>query len=191
MWQVLLAAAVAGSTGFVANRFLTQTKQCDHKHDDPGITFENKNPISQPPVPTTGCSGSGSETNTDTQDGIFRFSSSESLRQHGLRSRASGSRKKPLFRRRRSKDGVKIAKMEQKSDAQARSEQSKDGKRLSFCLKRRKTIKNLAGKAGFCSSKGMIILFLVDDFFRLLAKVMVGLWRCCLSMRTVYAIAPQ
>ncbi|KAI9086198.1 hypothetical protein K1719_031746 [Acacia pycnantha] len=153
MWQVLLTAAVAGSTGFVASRFLTQTKQCNHNHDDLGITFENENPISQPPVTTNGCSGSGSETNTDAQDGIFRFSSSESLRQHGLLSRASGSRTKPLFRRRRSKDGVKIAKVEQTSDAHARSEQSKDGKRLSFCLKRRKTIKNLTGKTGFCSSK--------------------------------------
>ncbi|XP_028775955.1 uncharacterized protein LOC114732785 [Neltuma alba] len=151
MWQVLLAAAVGGSTGFIANHFLTQTKQCAHNHDDSGITFENPN--SQPPVATDGCSGSGIETNSDTPDGIFRFSSSESLRKHGLRSRASDSRQKPLFRRRRSKDGVKIAKMEQKCEVQARSEQSRDGKRLSFCLKRRKTIKNVAGKTGFCSSK--------------------------------------
>lgn len=151
MWQVLLAAAVAGSTGFVANRFLAQTKQCDHNDDDPGITSEN--PLSLPPMVPNVCSGSGFEINADTQGEIFRFSSSESLRKPGPRSRTSDSRQKPLFRSRRSKNGVKIAKMEQRSDVQARSEQSKDGKRLSFCLKRRKTIKNLAGKTGFCSSK--------------------------------------
>lgn len=143
MWQLLLAAAVAGSTGFIAKHLFTQSKQCHHTHDDPDITLhEDDNLISQP-------LGSKAEANSDTREGIFTFCSSQSLRQqheHGLP-------KKPLFRRRKSKGAVKIANLE---------EEGKDGKRLSFCLKKRKTVKNVAGKTGFCSSKGIIFYVLVN-----------------------------
>lgn len=158
MWQVLLAAAVAGSTGFVANHLLSQTKLCNHNSDEPQSPLEDT--ISQPLLVQNDFSESRFESNSQAQDGIFRFSSSESLRKDGFRSRANDSKKKAVIGGRRSKHGVRVAKVENRSDVEVRSEQSKDGKRLTFSLKRRKTTKNLAGKTGFCSSKGFVFLVL-------------------------------
>lgn len=146
MWQVLLAVAVAASTGFITNHFLKHST--DHT-DDPGTPLE-ENPISYPPVVPDA---------SEIQDGIFRFSSLE-LRKDGFPSRPNDSTKKPFIGRQRSKHGIRIAKGMQRSDEELRSRQSKDGNQLSFCLKRRKMIKNRIGSAGFCSSKGQIIVFL-------------------------------
>ncbi|KAI4300246.1 hypothetical protein L6164_033643 [Bauhinia variegata] len=167
MWPVLLAAAVAGSTGLVAKHFLStsnadpeeKSKQCNETSEDPGFPFDTENlegSTSQHLVVPSGFDESGFEHNFQKQDELFTFSSlgSSRSRQHGLRFRNNRFRKKPVFGCRGSKNGFRVAaKVEQTSDVEVRSEQRKGGRRLPFCLKRRKITKNVAAKAGCCSSK--------------------------------------
>ncbi|TKY52900.1 hypothetical protein E2542_SST24422 [Spatholobus suberectus] len=123
MWHLLLAAAVAGSTGFVTKHFLTHRNTVEvenaNLHDPSAFAF------------------SGSES-TSQRDGVFTFSSSKSLtQQDGPKSRRS----------RASKNGVRAPKVA------VRSEQRNGGRRLHFCLKKRKTAKNVAANAPFRSFK--------------------------------------
>ncbi|XP_057438349.1 uncharacterized protein LOC130730371 [Lotus japonicus] len=122
MWQFLLAAAVAGSTSFAAKHFLKPT---------------NTQPV---PDNTSNCHQPLIECQPETENGIFTFSSSRSLTQDGSSSNPKNSTKN----RRRSKSGIRVAKVELRS-----AEHRKRGKR------RRKTINsnNIAGKPAFCSSK--------------------------------------
>ncbi|KAJ1443846.1 hypothetical protein SESBI_00016 [Sesbania bispinosa] len=154
MWNFLLTAAVAGSTGFAAKHFLnlrptsTNTQPCNEDNALPTSPIENANPM----VPHN-LHESVIKSNSDTQNQVFTFSSSESLRQNGSPSRPKNSTtKKPLLGRRGSKNGIRVAKVELRSIAEDHNHRNA-GKRFPFCSKRRKTIKNVAGKTAFCSSK--------------------------------------
>ncbi|KAI4349184.1 hypothetical protein L6164_009810 [Bauhinia variegata] len=173
MWPVLLVAIVAGSTGLVAKRFLSssnadhslipeKSQQCYETSEDPGFTIDNGNledSTSQHLLVPSGFDGSGFESISVKQDGLFTFSSSVPPKQDGLRFRNNKFRKKPVLGCRGSKSELRAAKVLMRSDVEVRSEQRKVGRRLTFCLKRRKITKNLAAKAGCCSSKGVIIGF--------------------------------
>ncbi|XP_061350545.1 uncharacterized protein LOC133295708 [Gastrolobium bilobum] len=111
MWLFLLAAAVAGSTGFATKHFL-----------NPRNTVENDN-LNDPNAYAFYESGLGNNSQKRDEDGVFTFSSSQSLKQIGAKSRS----KKP----RGSKNGVRVQKVEQ---------------RLPLCLKKRKTTKNVAAR---------------------------------------------
>ena len=147
MWQVLLAAAVAGSTGYATKLFLTHhTNNNDplhrnNHHDQPqqprtvdnsdgnGDNLQDPDAVSE--------SGFGSNSRARDGDGVFTFSSSQ-----------GGSSSRPKKNRGVSKNRVRVPKAVRGFDAEVRS----GGRRLPFCLKKRKTCKNLAAKAGFCSS---------------------------------------
>ncbi|ESQ49097.1 hypothetical protein EUTSA_v10020860mg [Eutrema salsugineum] len=85
MWQVIIGAAIAGSTGFVAKRFLNPFSRDSLISEDYG---EEQEPVT-PPV------GIGFlDSPSDKANGVFRFSSSGSTVNSG-----SGSRSSPGFRK--------------------------------------------------------------------------------------------
>ncbi|KAK7337039.1 hypothetical protein VNO77_17597 [Canavalia gladiata] len=146
MWQLLLAAAVAGSTGLAAKHFLSlrntqQTPQCnDHKAssvDTANLMLLNSSHESV------------IQTNSDTPHGLFIISrnSSKSLRQDESPSKPE----KQAMCRPGSKNRIRIAK------AQVLSEHRNGGKRMPLYFKRRKTVKSIAAKPAFCSSKASIL----------------------------------
>ncbi|XP_020222753.1 uncharacterized protein LOC109805165 [Cajanus cajan] len=117
MWQFLVAAVVAGSTGFVAKHFLTQRNDVEVEnadlHGPSSFVF----------------SASESTSQTRQRHGVFTFSSSRSpTQQDGPKSRRS----------RASRNGVRV---------ELRSAQRSGGRRLRFCLKKNKITKNVAAKA--------------------------------------------
>ncbi|KFK38360.1 hypothetical protein AALP_AA3G104100 [Arabis alpina] len=85
MWQVILGAAIAGSTGFVAKRFLNPFSRDSRLLED---CSEEKEPVT-PPVGIGFLDSPGDKTN-----GVFRFSSSGSTVNSG-----SGSGSNPGFRK--------------------------------------------------------------------------------------------
>ncbi|KAL1193903.1 hypothetical protein V5N11_032024 [Cardamine amara subsp. amara] len=85
MWQVILGAAVAGSTGFVAKRFFNPFSRDSRI---PENYAEEHEPVT-PPVGIGFLNSSGDKTN-----GVFRFSSTESTANSG-----SGSGSSPGFRK--------------------------------------------------------------------------------------------
>ncbi|XP_019432283.1 PREDICTED: uncharacterized protein LOC109339324 isoform X2 [Lupinus angustifolius] len=115
MWQVLLAAAVAGSTGFITIHFLNNP----HYESDDSVTDLHTR---------------------DENNGVFVFSTSESLRQDG----ESQSRSRPIG----SENGVKVPNADQKK------KKKKGGKKLlPFWLnKRRITNRVLVSKVPSSSS---------------------------------------
>lgn len=147
MWQVLLAAAVAGSTGLVAKHVFTpnadpvsEQTQNPFDHSEPQVSAAST--AGSPPV-SSACndSGNGNGSHCRRQDGIFRFSSSGGSSRSGSKS----SRKRAV--------GAK--KVGDRSGC-AREETEvprKISRRFAVCLKRRKTAKNVAVKAGLSSTK--------------------------------------
>jgi len=182
MWQVAVAAAVAGGSGLLAKRLLCQNQIKQDEHDEeqaPEISGVSNNPTNSPP-----CSPNLPETHPapnsngvqraidhgDHQqasisficaeeegevDGVFRFSSSGSP----LRSRKSrvlprtkivseaGRREKILGR-------LKHASVDQRKNV---------GKRVSVCLKRRKTSRASRERDSACS-KGEFFRHFVHFF---------------------------
>lgn len=148
MWQVLLAAAVAGSTGLVAKHVFTpnadpvsEQTQNPFDHSEPQVSAAST--AGSPPV-SSACndSGNGNGSHCRRQDGIFRFSSSGGSSRSGSKS----SRKRAV--------GAK--KVGDRSGC-AREETEvprKISRRFAVCLRRRKTAKNVAVKAGLSSTKG-------------------------------------
>lgn len=139
MWQVLVAAAVAGSTGLVAKRVLSSAS--DQTPDQEAA---------EPSTPRATISAPNAfecESSYGRSEDIFRFSSSKSSN-----ARSKGSRKKletPSSR----KSAVKGAEVEG-SRGNHQTAHCKSGRKFHICLKRRKTGKNVAPKCGSCSSKG-------------------------------------
>ncbi|XP_041026207.1 uncharacterized protein LOC121266455 [Juglans microcarpa x Juglans regia] len=127
MWQVLLAAAVAGSTGLVAKHLFGPNDT-----DDPTpstLPQQTDNPFHAP----SSCDGSQSE-----QDGIFRFSSS------GSRA-GSGSKNSRI---------KKTARVKRSSSIKLETEvPRKSARRFAVRLKRRKISKNVASSSASSSSK--------------------------------------
>lgn len=140
MWQVLLAAAAAaGSTGLVAKHlFSSSIKGCEGDQSKKETNPFDDDVKYQSPVVHSGVIESGYESNCEKQDGIFRFSSPES----GGKSGSKNVRKKKGV-------GGKKVKNEKRSGGVELSR-----KRVSVCLKKRKTTKNAASKCGSCTSKG-------------------------------------
>ncbi|CAL0299588.1 unnamed protein product [Lupinus luteus] len=129
MWQVLLAAAVAGSTGFITNHFLNNphSQSIQHPHQNPSPSSSSNE-------------SDDSVTDPDTRDeknGVFVFSSSESLKRGG----GSQSQSRPIG----SENGV---------NSRNANNKKKGGKKLlPFCLnKRRTTNKVLVSKVPSSSS---------------------------------------
>ncbi|CAL5334822.1 unnamed protein product [Camellia sinensis] len=164
MWQVMLAAAVAGS-GFFAKRFLSTTTT---NSDDPNIEADTKcdqskelqqqhltTPPSKPqlaiPLTFQSCNDCKSESETQSStavgDGsIFMFSSPVSKEGTGSRfgSKKSGGKR----------EGFKTSGFEKVERKCGGFDQSKSGKKFAVCLKKRRTSKNSHGKCESCSSKG-------------------------------------
>ncbi|XP_031396518.1 uncharacterized protein LOC116207624 [Punica granatum] len=141
MWQVLLAAAVAGSTGLVAKHFLAPaadlSKALDSDHAPELEAAEPSTPRATISVPNA----SECERSCGRSEDIFRFSSSGSSRAHSKGSRkkfGSGSRKSA---------GKKA------DGGDSGTAHSKSGRKFRICLKRRKTGKNVAPKCGLGLSK--------------------------------------
>lgn len=130
MWQVLLAAAVAGSTGLVAKHLFGPNDTDDHTPS--ALPQQADNPFHAP----SSCDGSQSE-----QDGIFRFSSS------GSRS-GSGSKNSRI---------KKAARVKRSGSIERETEvPRKSARRFAVRLKRRKISKNVASSSASSSSKGTV-----------------------------------
>ncbi|XP_015578468.2 uncharacterized protein LOC8283812 [Ricinus communis] len=124
MWQLLLAAAVAGSTGFVAKHLL-------HHHDE--HSKDNQEPpqdsIATPDVVNDANKQCGFGTSFDQS--VFRFSSSASSS-----SASKKIRKNSAIKGRRLKFGTLNEKENQRSTASQGS-----ARRFAVCLKKRRTAK--------------------------------------------------
>lgn len=139
MWQLLLAAAAAaGSTSLVARHlFSPNAKSC--KKDDENE--KHTNPFDddvkyQSPVVARGTDVCGYESNCEKEEGIFRFSSSESGAKSGFRSESKSKKKG-------GSGAKKIEKEKRSGGVKARR------RRVAVCLKKMRTAKN-----GSCSTKG-------------------------------------
>ncbi|XVE76217.1 hypothetical protein DITRI_Ditri12bG0155400 [Diplodiscus trichospermus] len=137
MWQLLLGAAVAGSTGLLAKHLFNPNPNNPISQDTPNSNLDQQK---QDIHLQNGFLESGCETNWEgkqKQDGIFRFSSPESAGKTGVK--ANDRRKKAVFKK---------------------SEKGSNGggvevnrRKFAVCLKKRRTAKNVAYKCGSCPSK--------------------------------------
>ncbi|CAL5334786.1 unnamed protein product [Camellia sinensis] len=165
MWQVMLAAAVAGS-GFFAKRFLSTTTtnsddpntEADTKCDQSKELQQQQQHLTTPskpqlaiPLAFQSCNDCKSESETQSStavgDGsIFMFSSPVSKGGTGSRfgSKKSGG----------NREGFKTSGFEKVERKCGGFDQSKSGKKFAVCLKKRRTSKNSPGKCESCSSKG-------------------------------------
>ncbi|XP_030925197.1 uncharacterized protein LOC115952246 [Quercus lobata] len=145
MWQVLLAAAVAGSTSLVAKHLFNPNASPDPTEKPHSLNPQASKLDSPPPPTPIDCNFEEQE-----RDGIFRFSSS------GSRSRSSNSRKKPGTRKlvgAAKKAGDRSGRVEkQKGEAVKEIQRKSSARKFAVSLKRRKTNKNVANKSGSSSS---------------------------------------
>ncbi|EOY07780.1 Retinitis pigmentosa 1-like 1 protein, putative [Theobroma cacao] len=143
MWQILLGAAVAGSTGLLAKHLFNPNPNpnnpisqgnpnSDNDQEKQDLQFQNG-------FLESGCESNGEDKGK--QDGIFRFSSSESAGKTGVKTKDRNLRKK-----------VVLKKAEKRSSGAGGVEVSR--RKLAVCLKKRRTAKNVAYKCGSCPSKG-------------------------------------
>ncbi|KAG8648516.1 hypothetical protein MANES_08G004112v8 [Manihot esculenta] len=144
MWQLLLAAALAGSATFVAKHFLAQERPKEEENP-----FEDSiaSAFQSPLFPNHG-SGCGYDSNfQQPPDGIFRFSSSASASSpSGKKTRIS--RKKSGITGRRLNFGAENYKADKRSGGSEKS-----ARRLAVCLKKKRTAKSVPSKCRSCSSK--------------------------------------
>ena len=134
MWQALLAAAVAGSTGIVAKHlFKPSADQPPKPYDNGDLGDQRISDCDRESEPQLG---------EDGKDGVFRFSSTGSRH----------SRKKKVVLGRQTKKG---ARAERWTGSEQRNCNSR---RLGVSLKRRKICWNVAGnRGGSCSSQGLAL----------------------------------
>ncbi|XP_021888178.1 uncharacterized protein LOC110807364 isoform X2 [Carica papaya] len=150
MWQALLAAAVAGSTGFLAKHFLgPNADRAVANLTDNAFHREKQAPEEPqtPPIKTTSIE-SACVSNCENGDAIFRFSSSGSTCKSECQSRSKILRKKVGARARRVIKSVGSAKTDKKSGAGL----DLCRRRVAVSLKKMKTSKNDV-KCGSCSNK--------------------------------------
>ena len=145
MWQVLLAAAVAGSTSLVAKHLFNPNANPDPTEQPHSLNPQASKLDSSPPLTPIDCNFEEKE-----RDGIFRFSSS------GSRSRSSNSRKKPGSRKlvgASKKAGDRSGRVgKEKGEAVKEIQRKSSARKFAVSLKRRKTNKNVANKSGSSSS---------------------------------------
>lgn len=154
MWQVLLAAAVAGS-GILAKKLIINPNASEpvssSKQDDQqcGVPEDRENFNQDDNEAENEIPGDGS---------IFKFSSTS-----GSKMGPKSCRKKMAAGMKGSMEGLKRnsqGKVGKKCGAMGCGKQGwvvdqrSSGKRLSFCLKKRRTSKNVSGKCQSCASKG-------------------------------------
>ncbi|KAB2035152.1 hypothetical protein ERO13_D04G115000v2 [Gossypium hirsutum] len=134
MWQLLLGAAVAGSTGLLA-KHLFNPKSISQDSSNTNFDTEKQDPRLQNRYLESGCESNWDEI--PKQGEIFRFSSSESAV--------------------KTKTGVKARKKVVLKKAEKRSNGGSgvevNTKKFSVCLKKRRTAKNEAYKCGAFPSK--------------------------------------
>ena len=145
MWQVLLAAAVAGSTSLVAKHLFNPNANSDPTEQPHSLNPQASKLDSPPPRTPIDCNFEEQE-----RDGIFRFSSS------GSRSRSNNSRKKPGSRKlvgSAKKVGDRSGRVgKEKGEAVKEIQRKSSARKFAVSLKRRKTNKNVANKSGSSSS---------------------------------------
>lgn len=172
MWQVLLAAAAAGSTGLVAKHIWSsganpndtsvteKSKECDEScgdQEEPDDILKFEAPIDtklESPMVSNGL-------NATANEGIFRFSSSGSRGATSSRLGSKNLRKKTRSRWRGA--GKEAGGKNFEAGNCARElvmEQKRSSGRFSICLKKRRTNKNLgsAKSQSSCSSSGKIMM---------------------------------
>lgn len=134
MWQLLLGAAVAGSTGLLA-KHLFNPKSISQDSSNTNFDTEKQDPRLQNRYLESGCESNWDEI--PKQGEIFRFSSSESAvkTKTGVKARKK----------------VVLKKAEKRSNGGSGVEVNK--KKFSVCLKKRRTAKNEAYKCGAFPSK--------------------------------------
>lgn len=134
MWQLLLGAAVAGSTGLLA-KHLFNPKSISQDSSNTNFDTEKQDPRLQNRFLESGCESNWDEK--PKQGELFRFSSSESAV--------------------KTKTGVKARKKVVLKKAEKRSNGGSgvevNTKKFSVCLKKRRTAKNEAYKCGAFPSK--------------------------------------
>ncbi|XVF76486.1 hypothetical protein PTKIN_Ptkin13bG0270300 [Pterospermum kingtungense] len=143
MWQLLLGAAVAGSTGLLAKHLFNPNPNNPISQDTPNSNLDREK---QDLHLQNGFLESGCESNWEEkqkQDGIFRFSSPESAGKTGVKSRGRNLRKKVVLKKadKRSSGGGGGGGVEV------------NRRKFAVCLKKRRTAKNVAYKCGSCPSK--------------------------------------
>ena len=150
MWQLLLGAAVAGSTGLLAKHLFNPNPNTPISQDTPNSNLDQEK---QDLHLQNGFLESGCENNWEEKqkkDRIFRFSSPESAGKTGVKAKDMNLRNKVVLKKaekRSSGGGVEV-----------------NRRKFAVCLKKRRTAKNVAYKCGSCPSKGMSCLY-YDHFF--------------------------
>lgn len=138
MWQLLLGAAVAGSTGLLA-KHLFNPNPISQDSSNTNFDTEKRDPRLQNRFLESGCESNWDET--PKQGEIFRFSSSESA----VRTKTGVKARKKVV----------LKKAEKRSNGGSGVEVNR--KKFSVCSKKRRTAKNEAYKCGAFPSKGMIL----------------------------------
>ncbi|XWS55789.1 hypothetical protein CRYUN_Cryun09bG0030900 [Craigia yunnanensis] len=139
MWQLLLGAAVAGSTGFLAKHLFNPNPNNPISQETPNSNLDQEK---QDLHLQNGFLESGCESNWEEkqkQDRIFRFSSPESAGKTGVKAKDRNLRNKVVLKKvekRSSGSGVEV-----------------NRRKFAVCLKKRRTAKNVAYKCGSCPSK--------------------------------------
>lgn len=152
MWQVLVAAAAAAGSGILAKKFISPSDtDCNQKYLESAQTkssppqdfvFESEDTFKE------SSNQEKRETLTDEAP-IFRFSCPETASKELRRYARIG------FRNGASKRGKKNAAAEGDRKAVVADQVGNaSGKRISVCLKKRRTGKHAAGKCESCVSKG-------------------------------------
>lgn len=133
MWNLLLTAAIAGSTGFIAKHVFTNHHSPSEKCEQEENLQES--PAFDSPLVTKECHGY--ESNCD-QEGIFRFSSSASG------SRGKNKKKSCL----KEKSGVSCRRLKLATENVKRSGGLKgsSGRKSCACLKKKRTESSLFGR---------------------------------------------
>lgn len=139
MWQVLLAAAVAGSTSLVAKHFLSHDRPAKEEQSPPPHTSINGLSFVFADSDECGHEQKG--------EGVFRFSSSGD---------SSGRKKTRILRKKVGITGRRLKFGGDNYEADKRFDDLEgDPKRFVVCLKKRRTAKSVPTKCGSRSSNGL------------------------------------
>ncbi|PIN10527.1 hypothetical protein CDL12_16882 [Handroanthus impetiginosus] len=152
MWQVLLAAAAAAGSGILAKKLMNpfETEKPFSHFNQNDRESEQNNESFQPQDLVLSSNNTFQEKRDATgEDGeIFRFSSAQ--RRHDLKKK-TGCKLIGIKKNGGAKKGKKSRVVEGGENELERGNGT--AKRISVCLKKRKTGKNVAGKCESCASK--------------------------------------
>ncbi|XP_022767388.1 uncharacterized protein LOC111311862 isoform X2 [Durio zibethinus] len=142
MWQLLLGAAVAGSTRFLTKHLFHANPKNPISPNTPNSNLdqEKQDPHLQNGFLESRCDSNWEEK--QRQDGIFRFSSPESAGKTGVKAKVRNLRK-----------NVVLKKAGKRSSGGGGGGVEVNRRKFAVCLKKRKTAKNVAYKCGSFPSK--------------------------------------